>query len=44
MSVSVILIISDLMRIRTLETFKMNEQPTHRSNALLKRFERCILL
>jgi len=31
MSVCVILIIiSDLMRIRTLETFKMNEQLTHR--------------
>jgi len=32
------------MRIRTLETFKMNEKLTHRSNDLFKRFERCILL
>jgi len=44
MSVSVIPIISDLMRIRTLEALKMNEQLTQRSNTLLKRFERCLLL
>jgi len=42
--ISVILIVSDLIRIRKLKIFKKKKQLTLRQDALLKSFERCIVL